>query len=172
MKKLHVILIAATMAFALCACGTEATGSMSITETGEQQTVKQNTGTEQADTEKTTSEISESQQTQTKKSSYLELDKVLDEINTEIKQGTAGSGSTSIKVAAHLLNWGVGTSMTTDGIKEETVNWLSDKGNSEQVEFSNNLFTKHITGCLEVMRSSYLKVPVVMMQHIHGAILL
>ena len=148
MKKLHVILIAATMSLALCACGTEATGSMSITETGEQQTVKQNTGTEQADTEenslkqdteKTTSEISESQQTQTKKSSYLELDKVLDEINTEIKQGTAGSGSTSIKVAAHLLNWGVGTSMTTDGIKEETVNWLSDKGNSEQVEFSNKL---------------------------------
>ena len=82
MKKLHVILIAATMSFALCACGTEATGSMSITETGEQQT-------------------------QTKKPSYLELDKVLDEINIEIKQGTAGSGSTSIKVAAHLLNWGV-----------------------------------------------------------------
>lgn len=51
MKKLHVILIAATMSLALCACGTEATGSMSITETGEQQTVKQNTGTEQADTE-------------------------------------------------------------------------------------------------------------------------
>lgn len=148
MKKLHVILIAATMSLALCACGTKATGSMSITETGEQQTVKRNTGTEQADTEenslkqdteKTTSEISESQQTQTKKSSYLELDKVLDEINTEIKQGTAGSGSTSIKVAAHLLNWGVGTSMTTDEIKEETVNWLSDKGNSEQVEFSNKL---------------------------------
>ena len=69
----------------------------------------------------------------------MELDKVLDEINTEIKQGTAGSGSTSIKVAAHLLNWGVGTSMTTDEIKEETVNWLSDKGNSEQVEFSNKL---------------------------------
>ena len=114
--KLNMVLIAAAMSLALCACGTEATGSMSITETGEQQTVKQNTGTEQADTEenslkqdteKTTSEISESQQTQTKKSSYLELDKVLDEINTEIKQGTAGSGSTSIKVAAHLLNWGV-----------------------------------------------------------------
>ena len=29
--------------------------------------------------------------------------------------------------------------MTTDEIKEETVNWLSDKGNSEQVEFSNKL---------------------------------
>ena len=90
MKKLNVVLIVAAMSFALCACGTEATGSMSITETGEQQTVKQNTGTEQ-----------------TKRPSYLELDKVLDEINIEIKQGTAGSGSTSIKVAAHLLNWGV-----------------------------------------------------------------
>ena len=88
--KLNMVLIAAAMSLALCACGTEATGSMSITETGEQQTVKQNTGTEQ-----------------TKRPSYLELDKVLDEINTEIKQGTAGSGSTSIKVTAHLLNWGV-----------------------------------------------------------------
>ena len=120
MKKLHVILIAATMSFALCACGTE------------ENTLKQ-------DIEKTTSEISKSQQAQKKKPSYLELDKVLDEINTEIKQGTAGSGSTSIKVAAHLLNWGVGTSMTTDEIKKETINWLSDKGNSEQVEFSNKL---------------------------------
>lgn len=80
--KLNMVLIAAAMSLALCACGTEATGSMSITETGEQQT-------------------------QTKKPFYLELDKVLDEINTEIKQGTAGSGSTSIKVTAHLLNWGV-----------------------------------------------------------------
>ena len=64
--------------------------------------------------------------------------------------------------------------MTTDEIKEETVNWLSDKGNSEQVSFQTSwhLFTRHITGCLEVMRSSYLKVPVVMMQYIHGAILL
>ena len=32
-----------------------------------------------------------------------------------------------------------GTSMTTDEIKKETVSWLSDKGNSEQVEFSNKL---------------------------------
>ena len=45
----------------------------------------------------------------------------------------------SIKTAAHLLNWGVGTSMTTDEVKKETVSWLSDKGNSEQVEFSNKL---------------------------------
>ena len=29
--------------------------------------------------------------------------------------------------------------MTTDEIKKETVSWFSDKGNSEQVEFSNKL---------------------------------
>lgn len=29
--------------------------------------------------------------------------------------------------------------MTTDEIKKETINWLSDKGNSDQVEFSNKL---------------------------------
>lgn len=42
-----------------------------------------------------------------------------------------------LKVAADLLDWGVGTTMGIDEIKAETVSWLSDKGNSEQVEFSN-----------------------------------
>ena len=64
---------------------------------------------------------------------------VLDEINTDIQLGTAGNGMNSIKVATHLLNWGVETGMTTDEIKKETISWLSDKGNSEQVEFSNKL---------------------------------
>ena len=151
MKKTIITMIAITMTLALCACGAETTGSMSITETGTEQTVKQNINTEQtnsedSNTEKqntaeatTTSETSKAQQSQAKKEAYTELDKVLDEINTEIKPGTAGSGMNSIKVAAHLLNWGVGTSMTADEIKKETINWLSDKGNSDQVEFSNKL---------------------------------
>lgn len=151
MKKTFIAIIVATMTFTLCACGTETTGSMTITETGTEQTVKQDISTEQtnsedSNTEKqntaeatTTSEISKAQQSQAKKESYAELDKVLDEINTEIKPGTAGSGMNSIKVAAHLLNWGVGTSMTADEIKKETINWLSDKGNSDQVEFSNKM---------------------------------
>ena len=45
----------------------------------------------------------------------------------------------SIKVVAHLLNWGVETGMTIDEIKKETISWLSDKGNSEQLDFSNKL---------------------------------
>lgn len=147
MKKTIIAMIVATMTLALCACGAETTGSMTITETGTEQTVKQNIGTEQTNSEgsntekqstaEATSETSKSQQT--KKESYVELDNVLDEINTEINQGTAGSGMNSIKVAAHLLNWGVGTSMTTDEIKKETISWLSDMGNSDQVEFSSKL---------------------------------
>ena len=147
MKKTIIAMIVATMTLALCACGAETTGSMTITETGTEQTVKQNIGTEQTNSEgsntekqstaEATSETSKSQQT--KKESYVELDNVLDEINTEINPGTAGNGMNSIRVAAHLLNWGVGTSMTTDEIKKETISWLSDMGNSDQVEFSNKL---------------------------------
>ena len=143
MKKTITAMIAITMTLALCACGAETTGNMTITETGTEQTVEQNIGTEQTNSEESntekqsTAETSKSQQT--KKESYVELDKVLDEINTEINPGTAGSGMNSIKVAAHLLNWGVGTSMTTDEIKKETISWLSDMGNSDQVEFSNKL---------------------------------
>ena len=146
MKILCFTLIA-VFGVALCACGAETTGSMTITETGTEQTVEQNIGTEQTNSEKSNTEkqstaeaISEtSKSQQTKKESYVELDNVLDEINTEINLGTAGSGMNSIKVAAHLLNWGVGTSMTTDEIKKETISWLSDMGNSDQVEFSNKL---------------------------------
>lgn len=134
MKKTIIAMLVTTMTLAVSACGTETTGSMTITETGTEQTVKQNTAEAT-----TTSETSKSQQTQAKKESYAELDNVLDEINSEIKPGTAGSGMNSIKVAAHLLNWGVGTSMTTDEIKKETISWLSDMGNSDQVEFSNKL---------------------------------
>ena len=143
MKKTITAMIAITMTLALCACGAETTGSMTITETGTEQTVEQNIGTEQTNSEESNTEkqstVETSKSQQTKKESYVEIDNVLDEINTEINPGTAGSGMNSIKVAAHLLNWGVGTSMTTDEIKKETISWLSDMGNSDQVEFSSKL---------------------------------
>ena len=145
MNKMKILsfTLTAVLGVTLCACGSETTGSMTITETGTEQTVEQNIGTEQTNSEKSntekqsTAETSKSQQT--KKESYVEIDNVLDEINTEINPGTAGSEMNSIKVAAHLLNWGVGTSMTTDEIKKETISWLSVMGNSDQVEFSSKL---------------------------------
>lgn len=73
-----------------------------------------------------TAEDNNMEQTETKKQnqlqdvkpSYKEFRGVLDEIDSNIQPGTAGNGMNSIKTATHLLNWGVGTSMTTDEIKK------------------------------------------------------
>ena len=57
-------------------------------------------------------ETKEQNQLQDVKPSYKEFRDVLDEIDSDIQPGTAGNGMNSIKTAAHLLDWGVGTSMT------------------------------------------------------------
>ena len=114
MKNKLFLMISVIMVCSLCACGQQET-NMEQTETKEQK------------------------QLQDVKPSYKEFRDVLDEINTDIQPGTTGNGLISVKVAAHLLDWGVETSMTTDEVKKETVSWLSDKGNYEQVEFSNKL---------------------------------
>ena len=142
LKNKIFLIISVIMVCALCACGKQETESMTNTENRTEQVVASEDNSELA-----TAEDNNMEQTETKeqnklqdvKPSYKEFRDVLDEINTDIHPGTTGNGLVSVKVAAHLLNWGVGTSMTTDEIKTETVSWLSDKGNSEQVEFSNKL---------------------------------
>ena len=130
MKNKLFLMIMVVMVCSLTACGQQENGSM--TNTGN--------STEQVVTSEDNSELATAEnQLQDVKPSYKEFRGVLDEIDSNIQLGTAGNGMNSIKTAAHLLNWGVGTSMTTDEIKKETVSWLSDKGNSEQVEFSNKL---------------------------------
>lgn len=46
---------------------------------------------------------------------------------------------TSVRVAADLLDWGTKTTLNKEDIKSETVRWLSDQGNQEQLEFSQKL---------------------------------
>ena len=142
MKNKLFLMIMAVMVCSLTACGQQETGTMTNTGNSTEQVV-----TSEDNSELATAEDNKMEQTETKKQnqlqdvkpSYKEFRGVLDEIDLDIQPGTAGNGMNSIKTAAHLLNWGVGTSMTTDEIKKETVSWLSDKGNSEQVEFSNKL---------------------------------
>ena len=122
------------MVCSLCACGKQETGTMTNAGNSTEQVIASEDNSEPATVEDNNMEQT---QLQDVKPSYKEFRDVLDEINTNIQPRTAGNGMNSIKTAAHLLNWGVGTSMTTDEIKKETVSWLSDKGNSEQVEFSN-----------------------------------
>ena len=141
MKNKLFLMISVIMVGSLCACAPQKTETMTNTGNSTEHIVASEDNSELATVEDNMeqTEMKEQNQLQDVKSSYKELGDVLDEINTEIRPGTAGNGLISVKVAADLLNWGVGTSMTTDEIKKETVSWLSDKGNSEQVEFSNKL---------------------------------
>ena len=64
---------------------------------------------------------------------------ILDEINQTVSIGTAGSYMTAVQAAAKLLDWGTNTGLDPAEIRETTVNWLMDKGNDEQVAFSDKL---------------------------------
>ena len=64
---------------------------------------------------------------------------ILDEINQAVSIGTAGSYMTAVQAAAKLLDWGTNTGLDSAEIREATVNWLMDKGNDEQVTFSDKL---------------------------------
>lgn len=121
-RKVFLVITMVSLLLALCACGKQSNDGLDISENS---------------TEQSTNE--EEKSNETEKASVLELTNVLDEINTDIQPGTAGSDLASIRVASHLLNWGVGTSMGTEEIKKETIEWLSDKGNAEQVDFSRKL---------------------------------
>ena len=142
MKNKLFLVISVIMVCSLCACGKQETGTMTNTGNSTEQVVVSEDNSEPATAEDNNveqTEAKEQNQLQDVKPSYKEFRDVLDEIDSDIQPGTDENGMNSIKTATHLLNWGVGTSMTTDEIKKETVSWLSDKGNSEQVEFSNKL---------------------------------
>ena len=64
---------------------------------------------------------------------------ILDEINQTVSIGTAGSYMTAVQAAAKLLDWGINTGLDPAEIREAAVNWLMDKGNDEQVVFSDKL---------------------------------
>lgn len=72
------------------------------------------------------------------KSSSIELP-ILDEINKNVTVGTAGSFMTAVQSAAKLLDWGTATDLSKKEIKDGTIAWLSDKGNDEQVAFSEKM---------------------------------
>ena len=64
---------------------------------------------------------------------------ILDEINQTVSIGTTGSYMTAVQAAAKLLDWGTNTGLDPAEIREATVNWLIDKGDDEQVAFSDKL---------------------------------
>lgn len=64
---------------------------------------------------------------------------ILDIIDQNVTVGTAGSFMNAVPTAVQLLDWGANTGLDPEEIREATVNWLMDKGNDEQVDFSQKL---------------------------------
>lgn len=143
MKKRAFLLIAAlAIAGTLCACERQSTGVMKTTG-GKEQTVSEKEKVIDNNVEQIVGNTNENMETESvrsnKENAKGELTNILDEINTDIQPGTAGTYMNSVRVASHLLNWGVGTSMGIEEIKSQVLAWLSEKGNDEQVAFSRKL---------------------------------
>ena len=126
----------------LCACERQSTGVMKTTG-GKEQTVSEKEKVIDNNVEQIVGNANENIEPESvrsnKESAEIELTNILDEINTDIQPGTAGTYMNAVRVASHLLNWGVGTSMGTEEIKSQVLTWLSEKGNDEQVAFSRKL---------------------------------
>ena len=126
----------------LCACERQSTGVMKTTG-GKEQTVSEKEKVIDNNVEQIVGNANENIEPESvrsnKESAEIELTNILDEINTDIQPGTAGTYMNAVRVASHLLNWGVGTSMGTEEIKSQVLAWLSEKGNDEQVAFSQKL---------------------------------
>ena len=132
MKNKFLWMIIVIMACSLCACGEQTVETMNTAETGTEQVIS-------SEMDSGTTGQTQTGEPINAEPAVTDLKAVLDEIDINIYPGTAGNGLASIQAASHLLNWGVATGMSADEIKKETINWLSEKGNSEQVEFSNKL---------------------------------
>lgn len=72
-------------------------------------------------------------------SASAELVGLLDEINKDVTIGATGSYMAAVPIAVKLLNWGVGTEMTTDVISMAVIDWMAPKGNDELVAFSEKM---------------------------------
>ncbi len=123
MKKRVFLLIAVlAMAGTLCACERQSTGVMKTTG-GKEQTVSEKEKVIDNNVEQIVGNANENIEPEpvrtNKESAEIELTNILDEINTDIR--------------------GVGTSMGTEEIKSQVLAWLSEKGNDEQVAFSQKL---------------------------------
>ena len=123
MKKTICAVLAGTVLLTLCACGVKKTGASPSPSPS-------TPATESVSPSAAPSSSPAAQDTDTKT-----LTALLDEINSGMEIGTAGSSLKATKFAAALLDWGMATKLSGDDIFKATVAWLSPKGNDEGVAF-------------------------------------
>ena len=90
---------------------------------------------------------------------------ILDEINSSVTVGTAGSSLLAVQAAVKLLDWGVNTGLDTEEISDTVSTWLAAKNDNlteclQKLELVDNAYQKLLTdearelmdsaGCAEV----------------------
>ena len=76
---------------------------------------------------------------------------ILDEIDTGVMMGTAGSSLSAVQAAAKLLSWGVDTGLGADEISDATTTWLADKNDGleeflQKLELVDDAYQQLLTG--------------------------
>lgn len=132
MKKYLMIVLAIMVTAAIMITGCTAGASESV----------DNTEKTMVDTEKETTTSAETIENSSEQHIELspnetELIQMLGNIQDNVELGTSGSYMTAVRAASDLMNWGVGTSLTTEQVRKTTIDWLMYKGNDESVEFGN-----------------------------------
>ena len=65
-----------------------------------------------------------------------EMDMLFTQIKTEVVEG---DNKSYVRVASSLMNWGVGTPLTTEQIKKETASFYAGLGSGEKATFVKNV---------------------------------
>lgn len=147
MRKIIVLFsFAAMMSLAACGTGSTKNGDSTVTE----QITETTTDTEES--EEATEGITEANDSGTTETPGTEEETteqtpdneqgnsnismpVLDEINQLVTVGTAGSYLKAVQAAVKLMDWGVGTGLGADEIKDAASAWMAGKSATEQEEF-------------------------------------
>lgn len=144
-KKIGLILLGLTLCVSIAGCGkstdkkddkqtTDSEAVTTIADTSHTETTKGGTEATKGETE--TSENVTLQSGDSKKSeAEQEFLNTLDEVDSLITLGTAGSSLKVVKATVSLMNLSVGTTLTKEQVKNETNYWLSSKDADTKSEF-------------------------------------
>ncbi|MGN0407533.1 MAG: hypothetical protein ACI4EJ_04680 [Bacteroides sp.] len=110
---------------------TEQTAAKVTEKTMEQKADKTEKNTTAADVQK---ESTSSKKTENP--AIKEMDALLNQIKTEVVEG---DNKSYVRVASSLMNWGVGTPLTTEQIKKETASFYAGLGSGEKAAFVKNV---------------------------------
>ena len=64
---------------------------------------------------------------------------ILDEIDESVSFGTADSSRQAVQAAVKLLDWGAGTGLDVDEIRDAATAWLGEKDGDEGIRFAQKL---------------------------------